>query len=150
MENEPMISFKGRNGRIELYKDFVRLDRGTVMGFLTQGLKGQKDIYFTSITSIQIKKPGLVVGYIQFSIPGGNESKGGAFASNKEENTISFVGAVKYQQVLEIKEYIEKKKQSGNQTLSVADELEKMHSLVGKGILTEEEFNQKKKQLLNI
>lgn len=150
MENEPIISFKGRNGKIELHKDFIRLDRGTAMGFLTQGLKGKKDIYFTSITSIQIKKPGFVVGYIQFSIPGGNESKGGAWASVKEENTLTFIGLDHYEKALKIKEYIEKKKQSGNQSISVADELEKMHALVGKGILTEEEFNQKKKQLLDI
>ena len=41
---DPIESFKGRNGIIELYKNFVRLDRGTVMGFLMQGLKGKKDI----------------------------------------------------------------------------------------------------------
>ena len=62
---EPIVSFKGRNGRLELYEDYVRIDRGTVMGFLLQGLKGQKDIYFDSITSIQVKKPGMRVGFIQ-------------------------------------------------------------------------------------
>lgn len=149
MNNEPMISFKGRNGKIELYNEFIRLDRGTIMGFMMQGLKGQKDIYFSSITSIQIKKPGLLIGYIQFSIPGGNESRGGAFASNKEENSISFVGSDKYEQALKIKEYIEKKKQSGNQAASIADELEKMYSLVEKGILTKDEFEEKKKKMLN-
>src|SRR4030042_5112332 len=100
MNPTPIISFKGRNGRLALYKDFVRLDRGTVMGFLTQGLKGQKDIYFSSITSIQIKKPGLAVGYIQFSIPGGNESKRGLFKSINDENTISFTGFSKYEQAI--------------------------------------------------
>ena len=43
---EPTFSFKGRNGKIELYHDFVRLDRGTFLGFLMQGLKGKKDISF--------------------------------------------------------------------------------------------------------
>ena len=41
MEEKPIISFKGRNGRIELYTEFVRLDRTTAMGFLLQGLKGK-------------------------------------------------------------------------------------------------------------
>ena len=54
MDTEPIIEFKGRNGRVELYRDFVRFDRGTVMGFISQGLKGKKDIYFKNITSIQI------------------------------------------------------------------------------------------------
>jgi len=148
MNKEPIISFKGRNGRIELYEDFVRLDRGTLMGFLTQGLKGIKDIYFDSITSIQIKKPGLSVGYIQFSIPGGVESRGGLFASINEENTISFDGHSKYEQALKIKEYIEKKKQSRHQVGSSADEIEKLHTLMEKGILTKEEFEEKKKKIL--
>jgi hypothetical protein len=146
---EPIISFKGRNGKLELYKNFIRINRGTVMGFLMQGLKGKKDIYFHNITSIQVKKPGFVVGYIQFSIPGGNESKKGAFNSLHDENTISF-GIENYEKVLKIKEYIEKKiisKNSGSS--SSADEIEKLHSLMSKGILTKEEFEEEKKRILN-
>ena len=147
---EPIISFKGRNGKIELYKDFVRLDRSTIMGFLMQGLKGKKDIYFHNITSTQIKKPGLTVGYLQFSIPGGNESKRGVFASISDENTISFNGKEKYEKALKIKEYIEKKIKSKNTGLvSSADEIEKLHSLTEKGILTKKEFEEKKKKLLD-
>lgn len=154
MENQLIISFKGRNGKIELYENFVRLDRGTVMGFLMQGLKGQKDIYFNSISSIQIKKPGLTVGYIQFSLPGGNESKRGVFDSNKEENTISFGNHDGYEKALKIKEFIENKKQSqspgaSTAAISVADELGKMHALVEKGILTKDEFEREKNKLLN-
>ena len=149
MEDKPIIEFKGRNGKIELYKDFIRLDRGTVMGFLMQGLKGQKDIYFHNITSIQIKKPGFTVGYLQFSIPGGNESQKGVFNSSQDENTISFFGADEYEKALKIKEYIEKKIKTKNSgSLSVADEIEKLHSLMEKGVLTKKEFEEKKKHLL--
>jgi len=149
MEEIPIIEFKGRNGKVELYKDFVRLNRETVMGFLMQGLKGKKDIYFHNITSIQIKKPGLTVGYLQFSIPGGNESQRGAFNSLKDENTISFIGKENYEKALKIKEYVEKKIKSKNSgSLSSADEIEKLHSLMEKGILTKKEFEEKKKRLL--
>jgi len=149
MGEKPKIQFKGRNGKIELYEDFVRLDRSTFMGFVTQGLKGQKDIYFHNITAIQIKKPGLTVGYLQFSIPGGNESKKGVFASIKEENTISFGGKEKYEKALKIKKYIEKKiKPKNTSSLSSADEIEKLHSLMKKGILSKKEFEEKKKKLL--
>lgn len=149
--SEPIISFKGRNGKIELYKDFVRLDRGTALGFLMQGLKGKKDIYFHNITSIQIKKPGLSVGYLQFSIPGGNESRRGMFNSLNDENTISFDGKEKYEKALKIKEYIEKKIKSKNSgSSSTADELEKLHSLMEKGVISKKEFEAKKKQLLDI
>ncbi len=149
MEENPIIEFKGRNGIIELYKDCVRLDRGTFMGFFMQGLKGKKDIYFHNITSIQIKKPGFALGYLQFSIPGGNESKKGAFAASYDENTISFDGQEKYEQALKIKEYIEKKIKSKNSgSSSVADEIEKSHSLMEKGVLTKKEFEEKKKKRL--
>lgn len=148
----PLISFKGRNGRVELYENFIRLDRGTAWGFLTQGLKGRKDIYFHNITSIQIKKPGFTVGYLQISLPGGNESKGGVFSSVKDENTITF-SQNKYEEALKIKEYIEKKimaKNSGETgQASLADEIEKLHLLKERGILTQEEFEEKKKNLLS-
>ncbi len=108
-EKKPIIEFKGTNGKIELYNHFIRLDRGTTMGFLTQGLKGKKDIYFKNITSIQIKKPGILAGFIQFSIPGGNESERGVMGSIKNENTISFAWKEQYEKALKIKEYIENK-----------------------------------------
>ncbi len=147
---DPIISFKGRNGKIELYKDFVRLDRRTVMGVLMQGLKGKKDIFFHNITSIQIKKPGLTVGYLQFSIPGGNESRRGVFSSIKDENTITFGSKEKYEKALRIKEYIERKIKSKNSGfVSSADEIEKLYSLMKKGILTKKEFEEKKKKLLD-
>lgn len=147
---ELIISFKGRNGKIELYKDFLRLDRGTLMGFLMQGLKGKKDIYFHNITSIQIKKPGLTVGFIQFSIPGGNESQRGSIGSLNDENTISFSGKENYEKALKIKEYIEKKIKSKNFGYSSsAEEIEKLHSLMEKGILTKKEFEERKNKILD-
>ena len=150
---KPLISFKGRNGRVELYENFIRLDRGTAWGFLTQGLKGKKDIYFHNITSIQIKKPGFTVGYLQVSLPGGNESKGGVFASVKDENTVTFTQN-KYEEALKIKEYVEQKIMAINSRVtgqaSMADEIEKMHLLKEKGILTQKEFEEKKRNLLSI
>jgi hypothetical protein len=147
---DPIISFKGRNGKIELYKDFVRFDRGTLMGFLMQGLKGKKDIYFHSITSIQIKKPGFTAGYIQFSIPGGNESKKGVFDSLSDENTISFFGDKNYEKTLQIKEYIEQKiKTKDSIHLSSAEEIKKLHSLFKDGVLTQEEFESMKRKVLD-
>lgn len=149
--SEPLVSFKGQNGRIELYKDFVRFDRGTFMGFLNQGLKGKKDIYFHNITSIQIKKPGFAIGYLQFSIPGGNESRRGVISSLNDENTISFRGNENYEKAIKIKEYIEKKiKSQHSGSSSTAEEIEKFHSLMEKGIISKKEFEGKKKQILDV
>jgi len=149
---EPIVAFKGRNGRLELYEDFVRIDRGTMMGFLMQGLKGQKDIYFDSITSIQVKKPGMTVGFIQFSIPGGVESKKGVFSSLNDENTVSFGTFETYEKAIQVKDYIESRRRHSAQGQaaipSLADELSKLLDLKAQGILTDQEFESAKKRIL--
>ena len=73
------------------------------------------------------------------------------FNSLNDENTISFDGKEKYEKALEIKEYIEKKIKSGRSgSSSTADEVEKLHSLMEKGIISKKEFEAKKKQILDI
>ena len=44
---------------------------------LLHGLKGEKEIEIASLTSVQIKRPGITNGYIQFAYPGSVESKKG-------------------------------------------------------------------------
>ena len=153
MNEEPIIQFKGGNGKLELYENFVRINSGTFLGFVFKGLKGQKDIYFSKVGSIQIKKPGFTRGYIQFSILGGNESTGGVVSAISDENTIIFGtlgGSTKqYELALKVKEYIEKRIEPNNSNYSSSDEIEKLHSLMKKGILTREEFEDKKAKLLD-
>ena len=147
-DSEPIIEISWTNGKLQLYGDFLRINRGTIMGFLWFGLAGKKDIYFKSITAIQLKKPGLMAWYIQFSILWGNESKWWVLKAISDENTVSFNWPNNYQKALEIKEYIESKLNSSESIISSSDEIEKLHWLMKKGIITQEEFEQKKKKLL--
>ena len=71
MEQKLIIELKGTNGNIQLFENFVRLNRGGLKNLFIFGPTGLKDIYFKNITAIQIKKPGLTAGYLQFSIHGG-------------------------------------------------------------------------------
>lgn len=147
----PIVEFKGRNGRLALHEGFVRLDRGTVMGLLMQGLKGQKDIYFDSITSIQIKKPGLSVGFIQFSLPGGIESRRGVSNALADENTVGFFDMDSYEKALRVKEYIESHRVRPSPVTgrtSPVEELEKLAALRQQGALTDAEFETMKKRIL--
>jgi len=142
---------KGINGQIELYSNKVRIIRKGIVGFLTQGLKGDKEILISSITSIQFKKAGgLTNGYVQFAFMGGKDAKGGIFQATHDENSVMF--KPKQQPEFErIKEEIEKRIQAGNipsSSFSSADEIAKLADLRDKGILTEDEFQQKKKQVL--
>jgi len=114
-----------------------------------------------NITSVEVKKPGpFVVGFIQFSIAGGiarNSSfkiSGGTYDAVQDENSVVFDGQEKYQDALKIKNYIENYTEPSNKStqpnFSSADEILKLKKLADEGVLTKEEFEAKKKQLLGI
>jgi hypothetical protein len=90
MEN--MISgAHGHNGQLELTESVVRIKRKGALAFLTQGLKGDKEILISHISSIQFKKATIWTnGYIQFAFIGGQEAKGGLFQGTQDENTVMF------------------------------------------------------------
>ena len=148
----PELSAKGLNGQIELYSNKVRILRKGVLSFMTQGLKGNKDIMISTISSIQLKNAGLTNGYIQFAFMGGKEAKGGLFQGTQDENTVMF--SKKQQPLFEqIKETVESRIGAANNSASPssdADELLKLAELRDKGILTENEFQKKKEQILGI
>jgi len=143
--------YKGYNGNLILNDSGVVIKRGA-KGFLLGGgmLRGDKSIPYSSIVAVQLKKAGLVAGYIQLTLMGGSEAKGGLFQSATDENTINFHAYGKNNELFaEAKEIIEKKiHQTKGQKNSDADDLEKYAQLRDKGILTEEEFQTKKKQIL--
>ncbi|MGE7951614.1 DUF4429 domain-containing protein [Lysinibacillus xylanilyticus] len=118
------------------------------------GSKGEKSIPIKSITAIQFKEPRLTTGYVQFAYSGSSETKGGTMAAVKDENTITFVKK-ELKQAREMVDLIESKRQnestpSKNTSVSAADEILKMKELLDTGILTQDEFDAKKKQLLGI
>lgn len=151
--SKPELNIKGVNGQIELYGNKICIRRKGMLSFLTQGLKGDKNIMISTISSIQFKNAGMMTnGYIQFAFMGGKEAKGGLFQGSQDENTVMF--NKKQQPGFEqIRDKVEKMIQTGNTTtssISDADELIKFADLRDKGILTEDEFQQKKKQILGL
>src|ERR1700761_4798262 len=87
----PILKADGHNGQVRAYEDRIVVRRRGILGFLTNGMKGDKTIPYSSITAVQYKKAGLLLnGYIQFSIKGGVEDKRGVFAATKDENTVLF------------------------------------------------------------
>jgi transcription initiation factor TFIIIB Brf1 subunit/transcription initiation factor TFIIB len=147
------LNAEGVNGQIELFSNKICIRRKGVLSFLTQGLKGDKNIMMSSISSIQFKKAGMLTnGYIQFAFMGGKESKGGLFQGVSDENTVIF--NIKQQPLFEqIRDAVENYLQTGNNPASKtsdADELAKLADLRDKGILSEDEFQHKKKQILGL
>ena len=142
---------EGLNGIVLLFPDHLRITRKGIGTFFTHGLKGDKDIQLSSISSIQFKNAGMMSnGYIQFAFLGGRESKGGILTAVRDENTVTFK---KSQRVAfeTLRDAVQVRlAKSGSGTSSSADEIEKLASLRDKGIVTEEEFEAKKKQLLGL
>lgn len=133
---------------------YLRWTSKGFMNLMTQGSKGEKSIPIKSITAIQIKPPRLTTGYIQFAYSGASESKGGIMDAVKDENTITFSSKKDLEQAKELKALIEslqnKDSQPETSNTSDADELIKFKELLDAGVITEEEFEAKKKQILGV
>lgn len=89
---EKLSELKGVNGILELYENKIVIKRKGITAKMTQGFfKGDKTIYLKQITGIEVKPGGLLLsGYIQFTIPGGNEAKKGIVQAQNDENTLMF------------------------------------------------------------
>lgn len=151
-----IFEFKGAGKTIvKIEGNFIRLKRKGALNFLNHGLDGEKTIDINNMTGIQIKKANFFTnGYIQFIFMGSQESKRGVMAAATDENTVMFT---KREQKMaeEIKVYIEsilvnKSKSQVAASVSGADEILKYKELLDQGIITEEDFQAKKKQLLGI
>lgn len=150
-----IYTMKGVQDLLEVFEDKVTITPKGVLGFLNKGIKGTKEIPFHSIVAVQFKEAGAVFsGYIQFTIPGGNESKGGIFNATKDENTFMFAEKKNNDLAIEIKTYIDsavrksKTQQTNLPTTNLSDELQKLAGLKEQGILSDEEFQAAKKRLI--
>lgn len=153
MEKTIQIKHPGHTW-IDISDTGITIRRKGAINAINQGFKGDKTIPFSSITAVQLKKPGLTNGYIQFSLMGGNESRGGVFKATQDENTVMYGSKKLNDQMAELKSYIEQKIQdlhapkNVGSTESVADQLIKLKGLLDAGVLTQDEFDNQKAKLL--
>lgn len=141
---------KGVGGSLELLEDRLIIRRTMVLGIL-HGLKGEKTIPYSAITSVQYKRAGVLNGYIQFSLGGGNESRKGIWDATTDENTLVFANNDVFE---EARRYVEARlgvraapitSPAGGSTV---DDLEKLASLRDRGVLSHEEFEEQKAKVL--
>lgn len=146
---------------LEVYESYIvinHMQTGFMKNAINGGAVGGKRIDIKNLTSVQFREPaGFTVGFIQFAYPGSIESKGGIADMINDENSIPIQPAM-VEQAREVVEFIEKRKEELNvsqpttiiQNTSVADELKKFKELLDDGIISQEEFDAKKKQLLGL
>ena len=144
--------YRGYNGTLILTDTGVIIKRGAKGFFLGGGmLRGDKTIPYSRIVAVQLKRAGMTAGYIQLTLMGGSEAKSGLFQSTTDENTINFhmLGG-KNEQFGEAKRLIEERIGLDEHKHSSINDLEKLANLKDRGVISEDEFAQKKKQLLGL
>jgi hypothetical protein len=156
---------KCTNGLLKVYEDKVIISRKTAMGFVSQGLKGDKTFFYSDLSSVEYKKPSIIAnGYIKFIVAGTIETKQnigmlGTTTRNalNDENTLILRAFNKEipKKSEDLYNYILLRMQEcKNRNLSInnisnADEIMKFKELLDKGIITQQEFDKKKQELLN-
>ncbi|MBG0739046.1 SHOCT domain-containing protein [Paeniglutamicibacter antarcticus] len=137
---------------------FVTLQNVGILGRLTIG-KGVKRIAVGAITAVQIKPAGPIVnGFIQFTLPGGIEMKSSFMSQTSDaagdENSMIFVKSHE-PAFLAFRDAVEDAIVARSRPTPIAPaeddvmtSLAKLGQLKEHGILTQEEFDTKKAELL--
>lgn len=166
---EKTYSFKdfsnGGKAEVIIKDNTLTIRRPGVLAKLSHGFTGDKTIMLNQISAVQIKKVGFARGYIQFVMAGREERKSGMAFGAKDENIIYIASYSKKvndyhnQEMDEIKEYIENYNanmmrpiqvvQQVRETKSDFDKLKDLKELLDSGVLTQEEFDETKKKILN-
>ena len=141
----------GANGTLEILEDRAIIHR-TLMQRFGSGAPNEKTMIYSKLSGVEFKKPSILGGYLQFT-GSGLKASSGTFDASKNENTIMFRKDVAEWE--KAAQFINDKiasgsNSSGNQQLSAADEILKYKSLLDSGIITDEEFQAKKKDLLGL
>ena len=150
MNKEILMNVEGHNGQLELFENKIRITRKGFVALMTQGLKESKEILTENIVDIQFRKASLFTnGYIHFVISRGKGKKIGFWQAERDENTIIFTikqqpAFDKIKDILDIKISHSKKRNAELSKLK----LEELTILRDMKIITEEEFQAEKKQLL--
>lgn len=146
-------------GNLKVYEEYCVLTAKKNWGTLLitgKYFAGEKKFYYSDLTTVQYRPAGTITdGYMEFEYPGsrsGNNSN--AYSS---ENSFAF-SKNEEAQMREIYQYIDGKireyKHKGNApaapAVSAVDEILKYKNLMDMGVITEAEFEAKKKQLLGL
>ena len=128
----------------------------TGLVFGTSMTQGEKTIYFKDAIGVQYKPSSIADGYIQVETAAGGVSTSSSQYGG--ENSIQFSGKQSNEDAEIIVSYIRKQIENIKnapvggvvQQLSPAEELKKFKDLLELGVITQEEFDAKKKQLLGL
>lgn len=155
-----IYDLEGVRGRhIKVYEDkVVIIVKAGIGSFLTGNVSdGEKTIYYSDCIGVQYKKSGFQLGYIQIETASGimNNKVNNMFNENSFTWDKTKQSNEKMEKVAEyIKGRVDAFKSGKNNVtqskVSSADELIKFKELLDSGVINQEEFDAKKKQILGI
>lgn len=144
----------GVNGQLIVYPDKVRITRKGVFAKAYQGFfAGEKDIYYNQLGSVLVKQAGVAtLGYISFASSGNVERRRRFFDAAHDENTVTFGRRVTPQFLENVRQYIEARMHAPRIATvpapDAAEQLVKLADLRDRGIVSAEEYEAKRKELL--
>lgn len=155
-----VYDLQGVRGRyMKVYENRAVIGVKATIGSLFSGnlSDGEKTIYYRDCIGVQFKESGLQIGYLQLETASGimNNKQSNFF----NENSFTFDTTVQTnEKMIEVANYVRSKveeaKSGEGQTIikevSAADEIKKFKELLDMGVITQEEFDAKKKQLLGL
>lgn len=155
--NQPKFHLQGFKGELRVYENKVEINKKG-SGFITGNTC--KTLAMANIISVSFTPSTMWArGFIEFTVPGGKDSANIEQAL-RNENALPLAAAGQNEEAMKIKAYVEEQimKLANNkggttivqQATSPAEELKKMKELLDMGIITQEEFDAKKKQLLGL
>ena len=157
MSEKVIYEFETSLATLRVYDDYCELEhkKNAVSLVITNKyFAGKKKFYYSDLTAVQFREAGKITdGYLEFEYPGsrsGNSS--GAYTS---ENSIAFA-SVHMGQMKDIYAFIDEKikecklgRSAGGKATTSADDLLKYSELLEKGLITKEEFEEKKKEVMS-
>lgn len=161
-KNGAIYSIDGVRGRhIDVYENKCVITVKVTFGSLltSNATDGEKTIYYKDCVGVQFKKSGFAIGYLQLETASGmmNNKNNNFFGENSFTYDTTKISNEKMEEVANyVRKRIDEIKSQGDkpvtivQSSSPAEELKKMKELLDIGIITQEEFDAKKKQLLGL
>ena len=151
METNLISQLKGTNGIIYLYEDRIVISRQTLGGLAAFGIVGDKTFFYDSLQGIEYNG-----GFLRV-IPKGTDYKSYSISETlkaQKDNNVIMLSPLKIKQAKEICEIITQKVNQISNISSIHDggipnEIREYKKLLDDGIITQEEFEKKKKELLN-
>jgi hypothetical protein len=144
---------KGHNGQIRIAGDWLTIERKG-LGRIGHS-KGDRRIPLGTITAVQVRPAGaLANGFIRFSVPGSVAARGGLTNASQDENAVIFTkkqtddfDAVRRR----VEDYITRRSAPASVTAApdIPSQLKQLADLRDAGVLTDAEFDSKKKDLLD-